>query len=333
MKNDKSQTPEINQENLCLDKICNSLSLICVLGTMVLISNYDEYWRERLPYKPEDYKVPSLSDFYMLLYYIPIMILLRVLIQSCLSDLNYKYFLSDKYKNVLDERLYEQGKIFHQKINQNIYKFIYFIIICSFAYYFLHNIPIFPYELGGTGDIMNIFTSKAEEVFFYKGKYFDYYYLITLSYVITDLIFLILINNSQTDFSIMIFHHILTVSLISFSYLSNISHIGLSINFLHDFSDIFVYLTRIVINTDLNNKIKEIITSMLVICFFFLRVYFFGKCILFSWFYAYDMNLYFHLLLTFCCFLYLLHIYWLYEILYRLINKKYVDVGARKIKK
>jgi ceramide synthetase len=119
----------------------------------------------------------------------------------------------------------------------------------------------------------------------------------------------------------MLLHHICTISLITFSFLTNYSNVGCVVLFLHDVGDIFVYITRIVINTDASKPIKISTAILLQIVFIYTRLYVFGDLILsiyygITWGFKWpDTSL-----TLFLCFLYIMHVNWVYLILKKIFT-------------
>ena len=333
MKESKKKQVDLFKESQFVNMFFHFLTITCYIGTGVMISNYYNYWDERLAYKPEVYEIPKFSDFGICILSIPFLCLFRLVFQNTLTDFTYKNFLSAKFKDCKDEENYKMGEIYKKKLVTSFFKATYYIIIVSFAYYGCRNADYFPYELGGNGDIINIYKNGGHGyLYFYKPLLFKYYYLISLGYVITDLIWLLFINDSQSDFPIMLLHHSTTISLIAFSYLSNLSQIGITVLFLHDFTDILVYLIRIVINTDMKQIYKHIFSTLFLLSYIYMRIYVFGKLILLCFLNFTDWNMFAYTLFGFKCILMIMHIYWVYEILIRICSKNLVDTSRVKKK-
>jgi hypothetical protein len=210
------------------------------------------------------------------------------------------------------------GKIYHKKLCISGFKMIYFIVAIATGYSILNQLDFFPTSLGGNGELKNMFNAGYPGyMFFWKPDYFDIYYLACLSYHVVDLIWLVFFYELQSDFVMMILHHICTISLVVFSYMSNYSNVGSVVMFLHDFSDIFVYLIRTVINTDAGKIWKVISGAVLLVIFIYTRIYVFGELIytLFVYYSKLGWNPMNTPLTIFLAFLYVMHIYWVYSIL------------------
>ena len=198
-----------------------------------------------------------------------------------------------------------------------MFKLIFYTTTVIFGYILLSQLEYFPTSLGGKGYLMKMFEPGYPHSFYHwKPDYFDIYYLFALSFCITDLIWLVFIYELQSDFILMLLHHICTISLITFSFLTNYSNVGCVVLFLHDVGDIFVYITRIVINTDLNQPTKLSTAIVLQIVFIYTRLYVFADLILsiyygITWGFKWpDTSM-----TLFLCFLYVMHVNWVYLIL------------------
>jgi hypothetical protein len=243
-----------------------------------------------------------------------------------------------KTENKEDEN-YQLGKIYHKKLCTNAFKVTYFIAISIISYYILRQLDFFPTSLGGSGEIVNMFKDGYPGYFFFwKPDYFNIYYLGTLGYHVIDLIWLCCFYELQSDFVMMILHHVCTISLIFFSYMANYTNVGCIVMFLHDFSDIFVYAIRTMINTDLGKITKVLSGVILLVVFVYTRIYVFGDLLysIITEFTRLDCWDYMNTLLTlFLSFLYVMHIYWVYSILKKMADaifkNKISDTG--KIKK
>jgi len=222
----------------------------------------------------------------------------------------------NKYNDPKDEANFELGKIYKKKLATNFFKIFYYTSISIFAYITLNQLKYFPISLGGEGALKNMFLpGYPHSLFHTKPEYFDVYYMTGLGFNITDLVWLIFIYELQTDFKMMLLHHLCTISLITFSYISNYSNIGCVILFLHDFGDIFVYLARIVINIEVKSPFKIGSGILLVIVLLYTRIYVLGEVLYTIWNYVtWEWNAVENCLFTFVCFLYMLHINWVYII-------------------
>jgi len=228
--------------------------------------------------------------------------------------------LAAKYKNPEDEENFKIGEIYAKKMATNVFKCFYYVFITLFGYYVLTQTNYFPTTLGGHGNLMNIYEGGQPAMMFHvKPNYFNLWYMIALAYNITDLVWLGFFYELQTDFLMMLLHHVCTISLVSFSYLSNYSHIGSVVLSLHDTSDIFVYITRFWINSDVMKFIPVMSGVALLIIFIYTRIFVLGTLIYSMFVGIPDWNSTISVLYVFLIFLYFMHLFWVYLILKRII--------------
>ena len=154
--------------------------------------------------------------------------------------------------------------------------------------------------------------------FFHKPKYFDFLYMMNLCYYLTDLIWLIWINEPTNDYNLMIIHHISTIVLIFFSFWTNTSNIGSMIFYLHNIGNVFVYFLRVFMYSDLNTIIKGMMTMVLIVIWIYTRLFVFGKLIMIVYYDLTPWSLVIYFLWPLAVILYIMHVYWVYEILNKL---------------
>ena len=94
--------------------------------------------------------------------------------------------------------------------------------------------------MGGTGNLDKLFSDYPN---FVKPPHFDVYYIFITGYHIESLYYHSRAD-LNTDYFEMIFHHILTLTLIFFSYLSCFTKVGMVILWLHLWADIFSSAAR-----------------------------------------------------------------------------------------
>ena len=226
-----------------------------------------------------------------------------------------------------DPEKYNIGIIYARKNCTNFFKLIYYTLITIFGIYVLSDQPYFPWQLLGKGEISNCFKGGFPNwIYHQKPDYFNIYYLGVLAFHISDLIWLLFVYELQTDFLMMLVHHICTISLITFSYLTNYSNIGSIIIFLHDFGDIFVYIARIFLNTKAPEFTKSSSGILLLLVWIYTRLFVFGG-IINALYIEFSLN---HSwinwnILLFLCFLYLLHMYWIYLIFKKICAALFVN--------
>jgi very-long-chain ceramide synthase len=109
----------------------------------------------------------------------------------------------------------------------------------------------------------------------------------------------------------MLLHHLVTIYLFGFSYLSN-QMIGGPVTFLHNWADVAISFTRIWSETKFANSIALPSFLIMLIIWFYTRLYVFGHLI-YSY---YSLEIYTkspymqpNFILLLCCLL-MLHVYW-----------------------
>mmetsp|Transcript_33102 Transcript_33102/g.29985 ORF Transcript_33102/g.29985 Transcript_33102/m.29985 type:complete len:174 (-) Transcript_33102:197-718(-) len=135
----------------------------------------------------------------------------------------------------------------------------------------------------------------------------------------------------------MIFHHALTVFLISYSYLLGQQGVGIIVLFIHDFSDIFVDADRLYNDIIFRKEwVINILHGLFIVVWCYFRIGFFSLCPIQSAFYHFmDNGIYYDktinlqpgmAFLSFMLFgLFCMHIYWVKVLLiimyYQLFKK------------
>ena len=160
-------------------------------------------------------------------------------------------------------------------------KFIHYLLLTIHSYFVFNKLEFFPKELFGDGEMNKLYSRGLKSfTFFERPKYFDFHYLLNLAYTFTDFICVAFIYDGQTDILVMIFHHLCTISLLLFSYYNHYDGIGAIILFLHNASDIIVYLARTMLYVVAPNTIKQGISILLLTTFIYSRLFVYGKLII-----------------------------------------------------
>ena len=92
--------------------------------------------------------------------------------------------------------------------------------------------------MGGSGDLSKLFHDYPN---WNKPDYFDLFYIASMGYHIESCVTHIF-GERNSDYIEMTLHHIVTLNLIFFSYLTCFTKIGVLILWLHNWSDIFTAL-------------------------------------------------------------------------------------------
>jgi ceramide synthetase len=211
-------------------------------------------------------------------------------------------------KNEKDKQL---GEKYRLKLPSHAFKGTMYLLLTIFGYYVLKDLNYFPKELLGKGWLPNMFIKGYPNSYYLeKPPFFDFYYMLCLSYFSSDLVWLLFINDRQTDFINMLLHHVCTISLIVFSHLVHYSNVGSIVLFLHTETDIFVHLTRFLLQTDVPEIFKNISGVTLVFNFLYVRIFVLGKIIVVLYNYVTWKGIVDWFLLIFLAIIYLMHINW-----------------------
>ena len=308
----------VSSKSLCdtICDICFSLLLLpAAIGTYFLAKDVQKFRNNLLKLVPS-FHLPTYSDFKLCIPILLVILVLKILCENLLVCYT-KTILAKQYRNPdTEEKKIESQKV-AKKLAQHIFKGTYYILITLFAYYVHKDLDYFPKTLGGSGQLKNMFLPGYPKSFlFTKPKYFDLHYLICLSYAISDLLYLLFIYEKQTDFINMLLHHICTISLIIFSFLTNYSNIGSMVLIIHNATDVLVHMTRFSIRSNTPEIIRDITGVTLTFAFIYLRLFVFGECIYVTikyivWEWGWTTTF----LITFLCFLYVMHINWTLRLL------------------
>ena len=305
------------------DSLLNKLFGFCLVltgvGIYYLAKGVGEF-RTRVIALKQDYEFSKFSDFKICIVLITLISIFKYCIQKLLIKFCYKIMKKSmrEPKTEKDRELREKYKI---KLPMHVYKFGMYFILSVFGYYVLKDINFFPRSLLGHGRLPNMFINGyPKSFFFYKPPFFDFYYMFCLSYFTSDLIWLLFINERQTDFVDMLLHHSCTISLIVFSHLTHYSNVGSIILFLHMESDIFVHFTRILLQTDIHEAIKNISGLVLAINFIYMRIYVLGEIIYVLYHYVTWKGTVDWFLLILLVIIYFMHINWTIMLIQKMIG-------------
>ena len=277
-------------------------------------------------------KGSHLRDFSDLKLCIPILsvtLIIKIVCENTLVCFTRK-IVSMKYPRPdTEEKKLENEKI-AIKLAQHIFKGTYYFLISVFAFFVLKDCDFFPIYIGGNGSLKNTYKPGYPDSFYFpRPKYFDLHYLICLSYSLADLIYLLFIYEKQTDFLNMLLHHICTITLILYSFITNLSNIGSVVLLIHNVTDVAVHITRFGIRAKFPEIFLIVTGIILILVFIYLRLFIFGECIytLVAGYYKWDDGWTTGFLVLFLCCLYLLHVNWTL----RLLEKAYQKIRGNKI--
>ena len=294
------------------DSFWNKIFYFCLgisaFGIFLMVINVNKFRSKLISLNP-NYNFPKYSDF---LTCIPLMLIISIvkiitqkyLIKAC------EKVMKKSYRFPKNEKDKELGKKYRIKLPSHAFKFSIYFLLTVMGYPILKDLDFFPKSLLGKGVLSNMFINGYPNSFYLnKPPFFDFYYMFCLSYFASDFFWLIK-EDRQTDFINMLLHHICTISLIVFSHLVNYSNVGSIVLVLHMESDIFVHLTRFLLQTDFPEFIKNISGVTLVFNFLYVRVYVLGDIIRVLYVYITWKGVIDWFLIIFLSIIYLMHINW-----------------------
>ena len=290
------------------------LTLLTLIGTGCLFCKVMEFIKKLYVFNP-DYEFPTRYQCFQVIVYFAAIVIVKVIFESAVVHYTER-IMNKKYFEPGQEQERKKVRI---KLATIFFKLFYYSSVSVLAYLALSPLDYFPKELGGNGYMAKMFESGYPNSFFHKKTpLFDAHYLICLAYSFVDFIWLVFVDVRQTDFINMFFHHICTISLIIFSYVTNYSNIGSIVLFLHNISDVVVYVSRIILYTNTYDILKQIASVWLLTGFLYFRMFILGKVIYVIYRYAnWEWGTITFTLWSFLIFMYLMHFNWTCIILKR----------------
>ena len=312
-KRQEKNTKDIKSVKEKYDEIWKKIFCAClgltIVGIFYMIRGVGQFRNTLISLNPK-YQFSEFSDFLLCIPLFLFISLFKYCIQSYLITICEK-IMKASYRFPKNDKDREYGKKYRIKLPIHIFKGSMYLLLTIFGYYVLKDLNYFPKSLLGKGWLPNMFINGYPNSFYLeKPRFFDFYYMLCLSYFSSDLVWLLFINEKQTDFVNMLLHHVCTISLIIFSHLVHYSNVGSIVLFLHIESDIFVHLTRFLLQTDTPEIVKNISGVTLVFNFLYVRVYVLGDIIYVLYHYVTWKGIVDWFLLIFLSIIYLMHINW-----------------------
>ena len=299
-----------------------------IIGSFFLVREVKAF-RHKLRQVDTGSHLPDFSDLKLCIPILSVTLILKIICENICVIFTRK-IVSTKYPQpTTEEKKIENEKI-AKKLAQHIFKGSYYLFISIFAFFVLKDIDYCPVYIGGSGSLKNSYKpGYPESYFFERTKYFNLHYLICLSYSLADIIYLLFIYEKQTDFLNMLLHHICTITLILYSFLTNLSNIGSVVLLIHNITDVVVHITRFGIRAKFPEFFLIITGIILILVFIYLRLFVFAECIysLAYGFCRWDDGWTTRFLVLFLSCLYLLHVNWTI----RLLEKAYQKIRGNKI--
>ena len=296
--------------------LCIFLSIILIIFSCFVINDFNNNIKQH----NLNYPWPKFSELIPTLYILPLIMAYKTIIEYLSKGL-VEFCLAKKYKFPKNEEMKKLGNIYRHKLARHIYKITFYIEITIFGYYVLRNFPYFPKSMLGKGYMPNMFLKGFPDSYFHeRTPLFILYYNISLAYFVNDFIFLFIMER-QSDFIKMLLHHICTISLIIFSFITNYSHVGSLVIFCHMQSDILLHCTRFLLQTDHHIVFVGFIGITFTINFIYMRQFVFGQIIYTIYKYiTWKWGLITTTLWLFLVILYTLHLNWSYILISKTIE-------------
>jgi hypothetical protein len=291
------------------------LILVVFFGSFHMYNSLDSLMHE-IKKNNKDYNFSSYKELLPSVWILALMIIGHEIFRYLFSEKIVKH-LNSRYFIEKDEDLVE---IYKKKVASNIYKFVFYLISTIFGFYVLKDLNFFPWSLLGKGEFKNLFVEGYPNIFYFeKPEYFDLYYNFNLSFALFDG-YLLITNPLQSDFLIMVLHHLSTYSLITFSFLSNLSNIGCIVYYLFYLGDVFSYIVRVAVHLNCSEFYPFISTFVFLVVFSYTRLFVYGD-VLYQIYYGlnYTWTLIESNLVGFLCILMILNIMWIV-----LISRKFI---------
>ena len=342
IKNKGKEKNETSNEDKSKHIFWNSFFILCIILSIILIvfsCFVINDFNENIKQHNLNYPWPKLSELIPSLFILPLIMAYKATIEYLSKGL-VESCLAKKYKYPKNEEMKKLATIYRHKLPRHIYKITFYVGITIFGYYVLHNLPYFPKSLLGNGYMPNMFLKGFPDSYFHeKSALFNLYYNISLAYFLNDFIFLFIMER-QSDFINMLLHHVCTISLIIFSYITNYSNMGSLIIFCHMESDILLHATRFLLQTDQHIALVGFVGITFTINFVYMRQFVFGEMIYTVYKYiTWNWGLITSTLWLLSVILYIMHVRWSYILLSKtaelLMTKKRIvdDINYDKLVK
>jgi ceramide synthetase len=299
--------------NVYMDTITYILILSVLYSSYFLFAELESHVANVKSFRPE-YKFPEVKDMIPAFY---------IFIALMLIHQTFKYLTVDKLEKCLSTR-YDKDEIsiYKNKVSTNIIKFFLYSFSTILGYYALKDFNFFPKSLGGSGNIKNAYIpGYPDYLFFDKSEYFDHYYNFNLAFVLFDT-YILVVYPFQSDFLLMVLHHLVTFNLVVFSFLVNFSHVGAVVYFIHYSGDVLSILVRICIHINIPEIISVYLTIVFLAIFVYTRLFVFGEVFYqtFNFQINKDYSVYSLYLNSFLGVLMILNIIWIVLISKKVIN-------------
>lgn len=215
---------------------------IMLMVVVVLLVPFLQEYNRIVQYRKTantEYEWPAYEDLYIAAVSFSILYMCKKLIVPTAKKFMLQYI---KPKFTAEER-----EIRAEKAAYNIYKMLYFLFGYITGTYVCLHADWFPPVLGGSGDSYNIFKGfpyQSTESF----PYLRGFIMVQLGFHMQVFVSQAM-SSPKKNFIEMFLHHFMTVLLIILAYYMNYIPVSGIVLVLHDFSDIFVTTTRVLLDT------------------------------------------------------------------------------------
>lgn len=194
------------------------------------------------------------------------------------------------------------------------FKACYWTVSTVLGYIILRDEDWMPKELGGSGKASAVWDGYGYQQ---HSNNLIWFYVVSFAYQLSDFTLHVMFEKRRPDFVEMLLHHSVAIALILTSFMSDFVRVGALTIFLHGISDIWVYFSKALVDT--NFKLMNILAfASLYFTYAWCRLYVFPHRILRNTWSGVPLNLrqneayvgnwtFFNFLL---CTLFLLHVYW-----------------------
>lgn len=252
------------------------------------------------------------------------LLVLFLIVSKIFQKISAPFIFSKLNKDYQDSNDPELGRIYTKKVANNIYKCIFYTTSTIIGYITLKDTIYLDRWTLGNGNFQDFVKQGSPAILnFEKPHLLDFYYNFNLAYAYFEF-YLLLSQPLQSDFLLMFIHHIATVSLVLFSFVSNLSSIGSVVFFIHYYGDVYSTIVRTLIHLNVPDSFKGFCGFVFLVNFAFTRMVLYGSLILFSYIYL-SNALIENSLIAFMIFIFLLNALWVILISIKFV--KYMMTG------
>jgi len=153
----------------------------------------------------------------------------------------------------------------------SVFKCSYYAAMTTWSFALLKEEPWTPPVLGGTGETRHCWTDNWP--FQAVPAEIRRFYLTAMGHHLSE-VAMLLLEVRHPDFWEMLLHHIVSCTLVCFSYILNYVRLGSLVLLLHGATDVFIYLSKVLVDT---GNIRAIALSYfgLIAAYAYFRIYVF----------------------------------------------------------